>query len=82
MNGPVLQVSDLSIAFGSFDAVKALSFDVHSRETLALVGESGSGKSATALSHPAPDRAGRRPDQERQCALVRRIEDGRPDGAA
>ncbi|PVB61399.1 ABC transporter ATP-binding protein [Labrenzia sp. 011] len=50
MTGPVLSVQDLRISFGTHEAVKGLSFDIHARETLALVGESGSGKSATALS--------------------------------
>ena len=50
MTRPVLQVADLRVAFGRFEAVKGLSFEVGAQETLALVGESGSGKSATALS--------------------------------
>lgn len=50
MSQPVLEVRDLEVAFGGFEVVKGLSFDVCARETLALVGESGSGKSATALS--------------------------------
>ena len=47
---PLLTVDNLSLGFGSHDAVKGLSFSVRRGETVALVGESGSGKSATALA--------------------------------
>jgi len=51
---PVLSIGDLSVRFRSEGiwraAVEGLSFEVGSRETLAIVGESGSGKSVTALS--------------------------------
>ena len=51
---PVLSVSNLTTSFRSEGAwtavVRNLSFEIGSRETLAVVGESGSGKSVTALS--------------------------------
>ena len=53
-NRRVLEIEDLSIAFGrgdsTFRAVKSLSLHVDRSETLAIVGESGSGKSVTSLA--------------------------------
>ncbi len=46
----LLDVKDLSIAFGEQPAVRGISFHINRRETLGLVGESGSGKSATSLA--------------------------------
>jgi len=52
-SGSVLEVQDLSIAygtrFGEVGAVRSVSFSVRSGETFALVGESGCGKSTIAF---------------------------------
>jgi microcin C transport system ATP-binding protein len=50
INQPLLDVRDLSVAFGSSIAVDHVSFSIKRGECLALVGESGSGKSVSALS--------------------------------
>jgi peptide/nickel transport system ATP-binding protein len=49
-SAPLLDVHDLSIAFGKQSAVRDISFYINVGETLGLVGESGSGKSATSLA--------------------------------
>ncbi|CAO3428836.1 ABC transporter ATP-binding protein [Azospirillum endophyticum] len=47
---PLLDVENLSVAFGGQRVIEDLSFRVHPGRTLAIVGESGSGKSVTSLS--------------------------------
>jgi peptide/nickel transport system ATP-binding protein len=49
-SSPLLEVTNLSITFGSHRAVDDISFHINPGETLGLVGESGSGKSATSLA--------------------------------
>ncbi|MBR1147601.1 ABC transporter ATP-binding protein [Bradyrhizobium sp. AUGA SZCCT0431] len=50
INQPLLDVRDLSVAFGDTLAVDHVSFSIRRGECVALVGESGSGKSVSALS--------------------------------
>ncbi len=47
-NEPILSVKDLSVRYGSFEAVQPLSFDLYEGQTLGIIGESGSGKSSLA----------------------------------
>jgi microcin C transport system ATP-binding protein len=50
MSDKLLEVKELSVAFGGQIVVDRVSFSLSRGETLALVGESGSGKSVSALS--------------------------------
>src|ERR1044071_9320725 len=50
VNQPLLDVRDLSVAFGKSLAVDHVSFSIKRGQCVALVGESGSGKSVSALS--------------------------------
>jgi microcin C transport system ATP-binding protein len=50
MSQPLLDIRNLGVSFGEFQAVRDVSFSIEAGERFALVGESGSGKSVTALS--------------------------------
>ena len=47
---PILEVRNLSVAFGNHEAVRSVDFQIGPSETLAVVGESGSGKSVTSMA--------------------------------
>ncbi|WP_343563450.1 ABC transporter ATP-binding protein [Kiloniella sp. b19] len=47
---PLLSLQNVDAHYGSFKALKDISFDIHPGRTVAVVGESGSGKSTTARS--------------------------------
>ena len=48
MSDSILTVEDLHVRYGSYEAVKGVSFDLRKGEILGIVGESGSGKSTIA----------------------------------
>ncbi|MGL6234345.1 MAG: ABC transporter ATP-binding protein [Segniliparus sp.] len=50
MSEPLLQVENLSVAYGGTQVTHGISLAVRPGETLAIVGESGSGKSTTATA--------------------------------
>ena len=54
---PILQVNDLSVSYGSINAVKGVSFQVNPGEVVTLIGANGAGKSTilntiSGLLHP------------------------------
>lgn len=61
MAGVMVEVEDLTVRFGGFEAVKSISFRVEKGSCFGLVGESGSGKSTVlrVLAGLKADRTGR-----------------------
>ena len=54
---PVLRIEDVHTFYGSIEALKGISLDVHDREIVTLIGANGAGKSTTlrsinGLNHP------------------------------
>lgn len=45
--GPLLEVRDLRVAYGTLEVVKGISIDVHRGEVVALIGANGAGKTTT-----------------------------------
>ena len=60
MSTPMLEVKDLSVAYGKIVAVKSLSLEVYEGEIVTLLGSNGAGKSTTlrAISGLLPPRSG------------------------
>lgn len=50
MNNSMVRIEDLSVSFGSTQAVRNVNLEIAKGEILGVVGESGSGKSVTALT--------------------------------
>ena len=50
MSEKLLEMKDLSVSYGGIEAVKEISFDVHSGEIVTLIGANGAGKSTTLKS--------------------------------
>ena len=68
----LVEVSDLHVRYGAFEAVRGVSFSLGKREILGIVGESGSGKSTIAkvlmgLERPASGTISVAPDARRRA---------------
>jgi branched-chain amino acid transport system ATP-binding protein len=56
-SGPILEVTDVHTFYGTIEALKGISIDVHDGEIVTLIGANGAGKSTTlrsvnGLNHP------------------------------
>ena len=67
MSDALLQVEDLSVAYGGAPAVREVSFDIDRGEAYGLVGESGSGKTTLAMAIMRYLPGGGRVDSGRIC---------------
>ena len=55
--GPILELKDVHTFYGSIEALKGISIEVHDGEIVTLIGANGAGKSTTlrsinGLNHP------------------------------
>jgi branched-chain amino acid transport system ATP-binding protein len=47
MNGAMLEVTDLTVSYGTIKALRGISFSVSKGEIITLIGSNGAGKSTT-----------------------------------
>ncbi len=46
-NSPLIEIKDLEVAYGSIDAIKGISLEVHKGEIVTILGANGAGKTTT-----------------------------------
>ena len=51
MSTPVISVQGLEKSYGTFQAIRGINFEVHSREVFGMLGPNGAGKTTPAAPH-------------------------------